>query len=246
MPEWAEWAADFRVWSPGNRSCRSVLERGTMVSPMDPAPRPPAPESNSRLLYAAIGCAVFLVVGLCVATGLGVWWVMETRERLASTPMPFPPPQPPPPGTPGGPVVPGGPVAPGGPQLPPPPGVPMTPRVVSATVTNVTGSAPVAVGATCQFNVERMSRPDMPSGYWCRTQIVCGGRLLYGGPNSGYFPCTVGDSPPSVTGSDADTTASDTDAAINLDTASGILSIRDDSASPNGEYSLDARIDSVR
>lgn len=217
-----------------------------MVSPMDPAPRPPD-EGDSKVLYVAIGCAVFLVVGLCVASGFGVWYLTQRKEEVVTAPVPAepkPPPQlPQQPPQPGRPIVPG--PAPGGPTMPPPPSVPTAPRIVNATVTAVDGSTPVSVGMTCNFNVRRQPRPDMPNGYWCNAQIVCGGKLLYGGPSSGYFPCTVGDSPPSVVGSDTSTTSSDTDAAIDLNTPGGTLTIRDDGTGVHGQYSLTARIDQV-
>ncbi len=216
-----------------------------MVSPMDPAPRPPD-DKDSKVLYVAIGCAVFLVVGLCVASGAGVWYLSQRADELATVPVPAaPPPKPPPqqPGQPGRPIVPG--PAPGGPSMPPPPSVPTAPRIVTATVTAVDGSAPVSNGATCNFNVRRQPRQDMPNGYWCNTQIVCAGKLLYGGPNAGFFPCTVGDSPPSVVGSDTMTTEQDTDAAMDLNTPGGTLTIRDDATGTHGQYSVTARIDQV-
>jgi len=213
-----------------------------MVSPMDPTQRPP--EGDSKALYVAIGCAVFLLVGLCVASGAGVWYLTQRSEEVVTAPVPVTPPKPPPPGQPtqpGRPIVPG----PGGPTMPPPPSVPTAPRIVRATVTAVDGSAPVSNGASCNFNVRRQARPDMPNGYWCNTQIVCAGKLLYGGPNAGFFPCTVGDSPPSVVGSDTSTTSQDTDAAMDLNTPGGTLTIRDDGTGTHGQYSLTARIDQV-
>lgn len=217
-----------------------------MVSPMEPSSRP-TDHSDSKVLYFAIGCAVFLVVGLCAASGLGVWYLTQRQEDVVTAPVPFeepkPPPTQPPPTQPGRPIVPGAP--PGGPTLPPPPSVPTAPRIVNATVTAIDGSTPVNVGATCNFNVRRQPRPDLPIGYWCNAQVVCGGKLLYGGPNSGYFPCTVGDSPPSVVGSDTMTTAEDTDASIDLNTTAGTLTIRDDANGVHGTYTLTARIDRV-
>ena len=214
-----------------------------MVSPMDSNPRP-TDDNDSKVLYFAIGCAVFLVVCLCAASGLGVWYLTQREDTAVTVPVqpPFEEPKPPP-TQPSRPIVPG--PAPGGPQMPPPPSVPTAPRIVNGTVTTVDGSSPVAVGATCNFNVRRQPRPDLPVGYWCNAQIVCGGTLLYGGPNAGYFPCTVGDSPPSVVGSDPETTASDTDASMELNTTAGTLSISDDATGVHGAYTLTARIDRV-
>ena len=209
---------------------------------MEPAHSPPPNDSTSKILYVAIGCGVFLMVGLCVATGVGVWFfASEADEMAASVPVvPYEPPKPPP-GL--GPMDPQAPPGQGGPALPPPPPAAAAPRIVSATVTAVEGDAPVPVGASCDFNVEQSANPTVPSGYWCRTQIVCGGRLLYGGPNSGYFPCTFSDAPPTVVGRDDETTAADTDAAMSLDTTSQTLTIRDDATSALGAYSVTARVD---
>jgi len=209
---------------------------------MDPPPRPAA-DGDSKLLYVAVGCAVFLMVGLCVGSGFGVWYLTQREEEVGMVPVPLEEPKPPP-IQPKPPAVPG--PAPVGPTLPPPPSLPTAPRIVTATVTAVEGAAPVSVGAACNFNVLRQPNPDQPSGYWCNAQIVCGGKLLYGGPSAGYFPCTVVDAPPSVVGADPMTTASDTDAAIDLNTTAGTLTIRDDANGLHGAYTLTARIDRVR
>ena len=71
--------------------------------------------------------------------------------------------------------------------------------------------------------------------------------MLYGGPSAGLFPCELPEQPQrGVVGADDMTSATDTDAAMRLDTRSGTLSIRDDSSGPHGEYTLEARISSVR
>lgn len=202
------------------------------------APIPPAePQSNNTLIWVLVGCAGLLVLGLCGATGFGVWLYLEDSRTAAPMPVPTPTPYPAPPSGP----------APGpGPALPAPPQMGASPRTITATVTSVTGSSPVAVGATCGFNVERHTRPD-PPGFWCRAQISCGGTLLYGGPSAGFFPCQLFEQPRrDVTGEDDMMTGSDTDAAMRLDTRAGTLSIRDDSAGPHGQYTLEARITDVR
>ena len=118
--------------------------------------------------------------------------------------------------------------------------------MVTATVTSVTGTSPVPVGATCGFTVERHARPE-PPGFWCRAQISCGGMLLYGGASAGYFPCELSEQPRrDVVGEDDMMTGSDTDAAMRLDTRMGMLTIRDDATGPHGQYTLEARVTDVR
>lgn len=204
-----------------------------MSAPIPPSQ--PQPQSNT-LIYVLVGCASLLVLGLCGATGFGVWLYLEDQAATA-TPIAPPPVYPPGPQNP----------QPGpGPALPPPPSMGANPRMVTATVTSVTGSSPVAIGATCGFNVERHTQPD-PPGFWCRAQIICGGQLLYGGANAGFFPCQLFEQPRrDVVGEDAMMTSSDTDAAMRLDTRAGTLSIRDDNTGPHGQYTLEARINTVR
>ncbi len=209
-----------------------------MAAPLPP--QPPQQKSNT-VVWVVVGCAGLLVLGLCVAGGVAYWWF--TRETLLGPddiPVTFP--QGPPPAVPDG----SGSGAGSGPMLPPPPAMQPDVRTVSATVTATTGAAPVAVGTTCQFVVERHPRPD-PPGFWCRAQISCGGVLLYGGPSAGFFPCELYEQPRrDVVGRDDDTTAADTDAAMSLDTRQGTLSIRDDTSGPHGVYSLEARVTEVR
>jgi hypothetical protein len=122
--------------------------------------------------------------------------------------------------------------------------VDLSPREVQAEVTAVTGSAPVAVGTQCRFVVDGRDRSE--GGYWCNAQIVCDGRLLYGGPQAGFFPCDLSDPSRHVSGGDAMTTSEDTDASMQIDTARGSLTIRDDANGSYGAYSLTAQIHSVR
>lgn len=206
-----------------------------MSAPIPPSQ--PQPQSNT-LIYVLVGCASLLVLGLCGATGFGVWLYLEDQAATA-TPIAPPPVYPPGPG-------PQNPQPGPGPALPPPPSMGANPRMVTATVTSVTGSSPVAIGATCGFNVERHTQPD-PPGFWCRAQIICGGQLLYGGASAGFFPCQLFEQPRrDVVGEDAMMTSSDTDAAMRLDTRAGTLSIRDDNTGPHGQYTLEARINTVR
>ena len=126
------------------------------------------------------------------------------------------------------------------PTLPPPP-QPAQALRVRATVTFVSPGGPVQSGASCDFQVE----PPSVSQDMCRAQVYCNGRLLYGGPTAGYFPCTPGPGA-HVTGQDSNTTANDTDASFSISTPASIITIRDDASGPNGAYTLTARVDSVQ
>lgn len=116
--------------------------------------------------------------------------------------------------------------------------------MVRATVTAVEGSIGVDVGAECGFAVDRRDRSD--GTFWCNAQIVCGGRLLYGGPEAGYFPCTLFEQPRrDVVGSDPQTHEDDRDAAMSIDTTTGALEIWDDASGELGRFRVRARVDSV-
>jgi len=101
------------------------------------------------------------------------------------------------------------------------------------------------VGHQCAFNVERHAHPTQ--GYWCRAQIVCGGALIYGGANAGYFPCqwdTHG--PGSIVGADLQTTIQDTDAAMGINSTTGTLLVQDDASGRFGEFRVQARLTGIR
>jgi hypothetical protein len=204
-----------------------------------------AKNETDRLLYVLVGCAGIGFLGLCAATGVGL--VLFTREgEIAQGSGPGASPAPgfdpasgkPPFGAPG--------AGPAGPQAP----VPVPRLRVAATVRSVRGGAgrdrrgdfPLASGATCLFDVQP---PDATTSM-CRAQVVCGGQLLFGGENAGYFPCTVAaGAPPSISGRDDATTGTDHDAAMTLDTGRGLLTVEDDERGPYGAFTLEARIDSV-
>ena len=211
-------------------------------------PSPRSPQSDNQTVWVLVGCAGLLILGLCVLAGFGAWLFYGYREVSqlgdpAPTPGPALPPDPGPALPPDpGPALPPDP----GPVLPPPPAMDQNPRTVTATVTATTGSAPVSVGTSCSFDVERHPRAE-PPGFWCRAQIRCAGILVYGGSNAGYFPCELFDEPRrDVVGVDDSTTATDTDAAMSLDTREGTLTIRDDASGPYGAYSIEARVTLVQ
>lgn len=137
------------------------------------------------------------------------------------------------------------------PSMPPPP-LPTGPRptntspiTVTAQVTGVTGNPGVSPGTPCTFLVEQHDAAERPGGYWCRANVMCGLTLLYGGGTAGYFPCTVTDSPRSVVGRDSDTTQSDSDGSLDIDTRAGRLRVADDATGRLGAFSVDAQITSA-
>lgn len=117
-------------------------------------------------------------------------------------------------------------------------------RQITARVTTVTGSTPVRVGDVCEFPVEYRERRS--GGYWCRVEVRCGGQRLYGGGTVGFVPCVLYDSPLGVAGLDGETTMTDTDGAFAIDTRDSLFMVRDDATGAQGEFYLEARIESVR
>ncbi len=119
------------------------------------------------------------------------------------------------------------------------------PLQVRAEVTLVHGDVGVVLGDKCEFLVERRARDE--SSFYCNAQVVCGSRLVYGGPNRGYFACRFFDKPRrGVMGSDPSTTGADQDAAIHLDTRSGVLRVWDDARGLHGAFNLEAEVLSVQ
>ena len=116
------------------------------------------------------------------------------------------------------------------------------PLAVRAEVTRAGGAELVRLGETCEFLVEQRQRDDQNSLY-CNAQITCGGKLLYGGPDRGYFTCRFdeGDAR-EVVGGDPTTTKQDQDAALHLDTRSGILHIWDDESGVHGAFDIEAEV----
>jgi len=118
------------------------------------------------------------------------------------------------------------------------------PRQVRAEVTRVEGNPVVRPGDKCEFLVER--RPRDQSSFYCNAQVVCGGRLLYGGPDRGFFVCKLSeDERRDVVGSDPSTTSADQDAAIHLNTSEGVMRIWDDEHGALGQFQVEAEVLSV-
>lgn len=193
-------------------------------------------------LWVALGCGGFLLMGLCLVPAVA--WVAfrgwaddRDREIMEAGPSRRDPAEPMPAPLPG----------PGlGPGMPaPPPMRAASPRHVTATVESASGLSSVAVGATCEFDVEQHDRGD--GTFWCRAQVRCAGELLYGGPSAGYFDCTLYEQPHRhVVGEDRDTTRVDSDAAMRLNTLRNELEVRDDPSGRLGAFEVRARVTDVR
>jgi len=118
------------------------------------------------------------------------------------------------------------------------------PRQVRAEVTRVTGSSGVRPGDKCDFLIERRLRDN--EALWCNAQVVCGGRLIYGGPNAGFFPCRLEEGERrDVIGSEPSPTGKDGDGAIHINTAEGVMRVWDDASGGFGEFLVEAEILSV-
>lgn len=120
----------------------------------------------------------------------------------------------------------------------------IAPRRVRTEVTRVNGNVGVSPGAVCEFLVEK--RPLKNGTFYCNAQITCASKLLYGGAERGYFTCALYDKPRrDIIGSDPNTSASDHDAAMHLDTQAGVLRIWDDAQGPLGAFELEADVLSI-
>lgn len=115
------------------------------------------------------------------------------------------------------------------------------PLSVKAEVTRATGESGVRPGQACDLFVER--RPRAGNDFECSAQVVCGGKLLYGGRGRGYFPCRFyeGDRR-DVVGGEAETTRSDRDGALRIDTKQGVLRVWDDDTGHAGEFDIEAEV----
>lgn len=208
--------------------------------------------SESLWIGVGVGCSLLLLCALCILGAVGMWFAQSAASAPLSeswTPELLPerrtqPPISPWPPT-AGPTT--GPTP--GPSTPPTVG-PATPlgvadrRVVRATVTEVSGLADVPVGSTCTADV---TRRDLEDGtFWCHADILCAGRALFGGLDSGFFHCVLYEGARrDVVGRDGDTTRDDRDAAMSLDTRAGTLELRDDATGAHGELRVLARVDAI-
>ncbi len=200
--------------------------------PPPPTTAPEAKDERGFWVWTAIGCGALVLVGTCVVPPI-VYLVATSEE------------------SPEGPIAPRpAPLDPTAPPVAPLPSVPGTDaRRVTAVVEDVSGTIPgVRAGTHCAFDVVRTERPD--GTFQCNAQIACGGQLLYGGraPGGWYgaFECTLYSQPERhVVGIDQDTTSADGDAAMQLDTLRGTMTITDDGRGRLGQFSLRARVTGV-
>ncbi len=194
--------------------------------------------SESLWIGVGAGCSLLLLCALCI---LGTAGIVCSRsiESMPPPPVVGPPPTawaPPPTTTTAPPIV--GPATSVGSE----PGTDA--RHVRATVSEVTGLADVAVGASCTAEVTRHDRED--GTFWCNAQITCGGRVIYGGPDAGFFHCVLYEGARrDIVGSDAATTVEDQDPAMSLNTVGGTLEITDDASGRNGAIHVLARVDQI-
>lgn len=113
---------------------------------------------------------------------------------------------------------------------------------VRVEVVRVVEGRVVRVGDKCDCLIEH-SRDRAPN---CHAQVVCGGKLLYGDADSGYFPCLFSDREPlGVEGEDPTTSATDRDAAFYIDTRAGVMRLWDDASGELGAFSLEGEVLSV-
>ncbi|MBX3275528.1 MAG: hypothetical protein KF729_35035 [Sandaracinaceae bacterium] len=197
------------------------------------------PREGGFALWTALGCGGVLLALICLVPPAAIVWAWRADAEPAD---PVATGEPPPP-----PVAPPDPVhGPGWPDVPPPPLAGATSaRHVSVRITEVSGVAGLGPGTTCSFPVTRHDRPD--GTFWCRAEITCAGRLLYGGGDAGYFDCTLYEQPQRhVVGQDFDTTSGDRDAAMRLDTLRGELEVRDDARGRLGAFRVLAQVTEVR
>jgi len=119
------------------------------------------------------------------------------------------------------------------------------PRQVRAEVTRVRGNPVVRAGDKCEFLIER--RQQERDSFYCNAQVVCGGRLLFGGPERGFFACKLfDDERRDVAGTDPSTTGADKDAAFHINTREGVMRIWDDEHGALGEFNVEAEILSIQ
>jgi hypothetical protein len=113
--------------------------------------------------------------------------------------------------------------------------------VVRARVERVDGAIDVRPGDECVIGVWRVRTDHPTGGSWCRTQLACGGELLYGGDESGYFECAS-----EGIGRDAETTEVDGDPSLDLRVPDGALVIADDVHGARGAFRIEASIETER
>ncbi|XXY44336.1 hypothetical protein WME91_30455 [Sorangium sp. So ce269] len=105
----------------------------------------------------------------------------------------------------------------------------------TARVTASSGPSPVKVGAQCTLRVSPLARPGK-----CLTRLECGGRMLYGAGTTGVSECTE-EQDQVVRVHDGNTTRDGGDPALDLDVATGKITVRDEVAS--GTWTASMQLD---
>lgn len=119
------------------------------------------------------------------------------------------------------------------------------PRQVRAEVTRVRGNPVVREGDRCEFLIQRRRRGG--DAFNCNAQVVCGGRLLFGGPDRGFFVCKqFDDERHDIVGDDPVTAGGDKDSAFHINTRDGVMKIWDDEEGVLGKFEVEAEILSVQ
>ena len=115
---------------------------------------------------------------------------------------------------------------------------------VSATVTSYLGlGAGIGPGTVCDLPITAETQQD--GTQTCHVVMTCGGQVLYGDAQQGFFPCQFSTSPPRVVGQDANTSMADHDGAFNIDTTQSTVALADDFLGRAGMFTLSANITST-
>ena len=115
---------------------------------------------------------------------------------------------------------------------------------VSATVTSYLGlGAGIGPGTVCDLPITVQSQQD--GTQQCHVVMTCGGQVLYGDEQQGFFPCQFSTSPARVVGQDTNTTMTDHDGAFSIDTTAGTVQLADDFLGRAGMFTLSASITST-
>ncbi|MDH5490586.1 MAG: hypothetical protein OEY14_01290 [Myxococcales bacterium] len=207
--------------------------------------------SKNTVLWIVGGCGLLVVLGLCALGGVGYLAYKKAEEDSGASQWdPQPIPDDPYGMGAGGPTPP-----PGGQALPPglPPGpLPFAPHPVHAgpwhvrtTVIEAIGVPDLLPGSVCEFDVELHPQQN-DRGYWCRTDVRCGSKTLFGGDARwGFFGCALYDAPASVVGLDGETSAQGGDPAFSIDSRAGLVWARDDASGAAGAFHVRAVIESI-
>ncbi len=115
---------------------------------------------------------------------------------------------------------------------------------IEAHVTSASAGAPVQPDAQCTIRV--LPAEDHGDEWTCHAMVVCEGKPLYGGADSGWFRCELGEVAEwHARGADESPTSVDGDPVFSLDTTEHRARLGDDATGRYGEYELEIGIDAV-